>query len=91
MNRDLLREIIIKLEAISSNSPNVINTGIEAKLDELIEVTKQQNKISERMLKALETQNSKNSIQTVVDTTEIEEKLDNIWEILYDTKNNINS
>jgi uncharacterized protein YqgV (UPF0045/DUF77 family) len=91
MNRDLLREIIIKLEAISSNSPNVINTGIEAKLDELIEVTKQQNKISERMIKALETQNSKNSIQTVVDTTEIEEKLDNIWEILYDTKNNINS
>lgn len=91
MNRDLLREIIIKSEAISSNSPNVINTGIEAKLDELIEVTKQQNKISERMIKALETQNSKNSIQTVVDTTEIEEKLDNIWEILYDTKNNINS
>ena len=85
MNRDLLREIIIKLEAISSNSPNVINTGIEAKLDELIEVTKQQNKISERMLKALETQNSKNSIQTVVDTTEIEEKLDNIWEIFYVT------
>ena len=91
MNRDLLREIIIKLEAINRNSPNVTNTGIEAKLDELIEVTKQQNKISERMLKALETQNSKNSIQTVVDTTEIEEKLDNIWEILYDTKNNINS
>jgi hypothetical protein len=91
MNRDLLREIIIKLEAINRNSPNVINTGIEAKLDELIEVTKQQNKISERMLKALETQNSKNSIQTVVDTSEIEKKLDNIWEILYDTKNNINS
>ena len=91
MNRDLLREIIIKSEAISSNSPNVINTGIEAKLDELIEVTKQQNKISERMIKALETQNSKNSIQTVVDTSEIEKKLDNIWEILYDTKNNINS
>ena len=43
------------------------------------------------MLKALETQNSKNSIQTVVDTSEIEKKLDNIWEILYDTKNNINS
>ena len=91
MNRDLLREIIIKLEAINSNSPNVINTDIVTKLDELIKATKQQNKISERILKALETQNSKNSIQTVVDTSEIEEKLDNIWEILYDTKNNINS
>ncbi len=56
MNRDLLREIRIKLEAINSNIPNALNTtSIEAKLDELIEATKQQNKISERMLKALET------------------------------------
>ena len=88
MNRDLLRKIIIKLEAINSNNPNA---GIEAKLDELIEATKQQNKISERMLEALETLHSKNSIKTVVDTTKIEEKLERIWEILYDTKYNINS
>ena len=90
MNRDLLREIIIKLEAINTHS--LFNkTGIEAKLDELIEATKQQNKISERMLEALETLHSKNSIKTVVDTTKIEEKLERIWEILYDTKNDINS
>ena len=90
MNRDLLREIIIKLEAINTHS--LFNkTGIEAKLDELIEATKQQNKISERMLEALETHNSKHSNKTVVNTTEIEEKLERIWEILYDTKNDINS
>ena len=59
MDRDLLREIIIKLEAINSNSANVlITTGIEAKLDELIEATKLQNKIYERMLEALETHNT---------------------------------
>lgn len=63
MNRDLLREIKIKLEAINSNIPNALNTtSIEAKLDELIESTKQQNNISERILKALEILNSKNSI-----------------------------
>ena len=88
MNRDLLHKIIIKLEAINSNNPNA---EIEAKLDELIKATKQQNKISERMLEALETLHSKNTIKTVVDTTKIEEKLERIWEILYDTKNNINS
>ena len=66
MNRDLLREIRIKLEAINSNIPNALNTtSLEAKLDELIETTKQQNKISEQMLKALETLNSKNSINSV--------------------------
>ena len=91
MNRDLLREIRIKLEAINSNIPNAINTtSIEAKLDELIEATKQQNKISEQMLKALETLNSKNSINSVVNTTRIEEKLENIWDILYETKNGLN-
>ena len=91
MNRDLLREIRIKLEAINSNIPNALNTtSLEAKLDELIETTKQQNKISEQMLKALETLNSKNSINSVVNTTEIEEKLERIWEILYETKNGLN-
>ena len=90
MNRDLLREIIIKLEAINAHS--LYNkTGIEAKLDELIEATKQQNKIFERMLEALDTHNSKNSNKTVVNTTEIEEKLERIWEMLYDTKDDINS
>ena len=91
MNRDLLREIRIKLEAINSNIPNALNTtSLEAKLDELIETTKEQNKISEQMLKALETLNSKNSINSVVNTTRIEEKLENIWDILYETKNGLN-
>ena len=66
MNRDLLREIRIKLEAINSNIPNVSNTtGIEAKLDELIETTKEQNKIFEQMLKTLETLYCKKSINSV--------------------------
>ena len=91
MNRDLLREIRIKLEAINSNIPNVSNTtGIEAKLDELIETTKEQNKISEQILEALETLNSKNSINSVVNTAGIEEKLENIWDILYETKHGLN-
>ena len=61
MNRDLLREIIIKLETIHSNSPNALNTtSIVAKLDELIEATTLQNKVSERILEALETHNTKN-------------------------------
>lgn len=92
MNRDLLREIIIKLEAIHSNGPNALNTtSIEAKLDELIEATTLQNTISERILEALEPHNTKPPIKAVVDTTVIEEKLESIWEILYDTKNGIDS
>ena len=92
MNRNLLREIIIKLEAIHSNSPNALNTtSIEAKLDELIEATTLQNTISERILEALEPHNTKPPIKAVVDTTVIEEKLESIWEILYDTKNGIDS
>ena len=43
------------------------------------------------MLEALEALNSKTPIKFVVNTSMIEEKLDNIWEILYDTKNGIKS
>ena len=66
-------------------------TSIEAKLDELIEATTLQNTISERILEALEPHNTKPPIKAVVDTTVIEEKLESIWKILYDTKNGIDS
>ena len=60
-------------------------------VDELIEATTLQNTISERILEALEPHNTKPPIKAVVDTTVIEEKLESIWEILYDTKNGIDS
>ena len=92
MNRDLLHKIIIELETILNKVPDKINeTGIEAKLDQLVVIAKQQNKNYERMIKALETLNCKNSCKSEVNTTLIEEKLDSVWNILYDTKHNINS
>jgi hypothetical protein len=92
MNRDLLHKIIIELETILNKVPDKINeTSIEAKLNQLVVIAKKQNKNYARMIKAIETLNCKNSCKSEMNTTLIEEKLDSIWEILYDTKNNINS
>jgi len=92
MNRDLIHKIILKLDAIHSTAPNEITfASIEARLDQLIEATKHQNEIYELMVKTLNSINSKSLSNSGINTSVIEEKLDSIWEILYETKNNLNS